>query len=296
MIQISMKVSEEDVVLGMMNQKTGEFTQIDCPGEWRTYKQIESQAKYTANKEKQTFNSDFTWIIFEYGKRLLPEINDKSLVRLIYLSTICDYDGCLPPKNVIKQKLKLSNKYWSVFIKDMTKNNIIIEKDNCLYLNRDFFVKGNLQGLQKDADHTRLFCNFIRDIYDACDNVQSITQISYLYKLIPFVNRRTNIVCYNPKEQDPEKVYPITLGEFCDMIGYSRKNARRLVSDLLSLKCNGQNLIGFFVTNLNQTSWKIIVNPHIYYGGQNDKIYKEQIALLTDYNPPEAFDVNNTKL
>lgn len=178
----------------------------------------------------------------------------------------------------------------------MIKNNIIIEKDNCLYLNRDFFVKGNLQGLQKDADHTRLFCNFIRDIYDACDNVQSITQISYLYKLIPFVNRRTNIVCYNPKEQDPEKVYPITLGEFCDMIGYSRKNARRLVSDLLSLKCNGQNLIGFFVTNLNQTSWKIIVNPRIYYGGQNDKIYKEQIALLTDYNPQEALEVNNTKL
>lgn len=286
----------EDVVLGTLNQETGEFTQIDGPGEWRTYKQLESQAKYTANKEKQTFNSDFTWIIFEYGKRLLPEINDKSLVRLIYLSTICDYDGCLPPKNVIKQKLKLSNKYWSVFIKDMIKNNIIIEKDNCLYLNRDFFVKGNLQGLQKDADHTRLFCNFIRDIYDACDNVQSITQISYLYKLIPFVNRRTNIVCYNPKEQDPEKVYPITLGEFCDMIGYSRKNARRLVSDLLSLKCNGQNLIGFFVTNLNQTSWKIIVNPHIYYGGQNDKIYKEQIALLTDYNPQEALEVNNTKL
>lgn len=78
----------EDVVLGTLNQETGEFTQIDGPGEWRTYKQLESQAKYTANKEKQTFNSDFTWIIFEYGKRLLPEINNKSLVRLIYLSTI----------------------------------------------------------------------------------------------------------------------------------------------------------------------------------------------------------------
>ena len=280
--------------LVLLDDDTGEIK--DFIGEYRTQEQIEAQAKYVVNKEKQTFNSDFTWIVFEYGKELLPNIKDQSLVRLIYLSTICDYDGVLPPKSVIKKKLKLSYKYWSYFFKEMRSNNLILEDEEtgALCLNKDFFIKGSLKEMSDKRDCTRLFCNFIQDVYDACDNIKSINQISYLYKLIPFVNRRTNIVCYNPKEQDPEKVYPITLGEFCDMIGYSRKNARRLVSDLLSLKCNGQNLIGFFVTNLNQTSWKIIVNPHIYYGGQNDKIYKEQIALLTDYNPQEAFDVNNT--
>ena len=280
--------------LVLLDDDTGEIK--DFIGEYRTQEQIEAQAKYVVNKEKQTFNSDFTWIVFEYGKELLPNIKDQSLVRLIYLSTICDYDGVLPPKSVIKKKLKLSDKYWSYFFKEMRSNNLIFEDEEtgALCLNKDFFIKGSLKEMSDKRDCTRLFCNFIQDVYDACDNIKSINQISYLYKLIPFVNRRTNIVCYNPKEQDPEKVYPITLGEFCDMIGYSRKNARRLVSDLLSLKCNGQNLIGFFVTNLNQTSWKIIVNPHIYYGGQNDKIYKEQIALLTDYNPQEAFDVNNT--
>ena len=280
--------------LVLLDDDTGEIK--DFIGEYRTQEQIEAQTKYVVNKEKQTFNSDFTWIVFEYGKELLPNIKDQSLVRLIYLSTICDYDGVLPPKSVIKKKLKLSDKYWSYFFKEMRSNNLILEDEEtgALCLNKDFFIKGSLKDMSDKRDCTRLFCNFIQDVYDACDNIKSINQISYLYKLIPFVNRRTNIVCYNPKEQDPEKVYPITLGEFCDMIGYSRKNARRLVSDLLSLKCNGQNLIGFFVTNLNQTSWKIIVNPHIYYGGQNDKIYKEQIALLTDYNPQEAFDVNNT--
>lgn len=280
--------------LVLLDDDTGEIK--DFIGEYRTQEQIEAQTKYVVNKEKQTFNSDFTWIVFEYGKELLPNIKDQSLVRLIYLSTICDYDGVLPPKSVIKKKLKLSDKYWSYFFKEMRSNNLILEDEEtgALCLNKDFFIKGSLKEMSDKRDCTRLFCNFIQDVYDACDNIKSINQISYLYKLIPFVNRRTNIVCYNPKEQDPEKVYPITLGEFCDMIGYSRKNARRLVSDLLSLKCNGQNLIGFFVTNLNQTSWKIIVNPHIYYGGQNDKIYKEQIALLTDYNPQEALDVSNT--
>ena len=280
--------------LVLLDDDTGEIK--DFIGEYRTQEQIEAQTKYVVNKEKQTFNSDFTWIVFEYGKELLPNIKDQSLVRLIYLSTICDYDGVLPPKSVIKKKLKLSDKYWSYFFMELRSNNLILEDEEtgALCLNKDFFIKGSLKEMSDKRDCTRLFCNFIQDVYDACDNIKSINQISYLYKLIPFVNRRTNIVCYNPKEQDPEKVYPITLGEFCDMIGYSRKNARRLVSDLLSLKCNGQNLIGFFVTNLNQTSWKIIVNPHIYYGGQNDKIYKEQIALLTDYNPQEAFNVNNT--
>lgn len=280
--------------LVLLDDDTGEIK--DFIGEYRTQEQIEAQTRYLANKEQQIFNLDFTWIIFEYGKELFPNIKDQSLVKLIYLSTMCSYDGGLPPKSIIKQKLKLSNKYWSAFIKEMTKNDIIVEEDNCLRLNKKFFTKGSLQGAQKDMGYTRLFCNFIKDVYEACDDIKSINQIVYLYKLIPFVNRRSNIVCYNPKEQDPEKIYPITLGEFCDMVGYSRKNARRLVSDLLSLKCNGQNLIGFFVTDLNQTSWKIVVNPRIYYGGQNDKLYKEQITLLTDYNPQEALEANNTKL
>ncbi len=288
----------EDKVLGVLNQETGEFTQLEGPGEWKTYKQIESQAKYISNKNKQTFNLDFTWIVFEYGKELFPNIKDQSLVRLIYLSTLCDYDGMLPPKSIIKKKLKLSDKYWSMFFKEMTSNNIILENEEngTLSLNKDFFIKGSIKEFSDRYDYTRLFCDFIQIIYDKCDNIKSINQIAYLYKLIPFVNRRTNIVCFNPNEQDPEKVSPITLGDFCDMIGYSRKNARRLVNDLLSLKCNGQNLIGFFVTNLNQTTWKIIVNPRIYYGGQNDKIYKEQIALLTNYKPQDACTLDNTKL
>ena len=95
--------------LVLLDDDTGEIK--DFIGEYRTQEQIEAQTRYLANKERQTFNSDFTWIIFEYGKKLLPEIKDKSLVRLIYLSTIFDYDGCLPPKNIIQQKLKLSNKY-----------------------------------------------------------------------------------------------------------------------------------------------------------------------------------------
>lgn len=281
-----------------LDTDTGEMVRLEGNGEWRTYKQIEAQSKYESQKDKQTFNFEFTWIIFEYGKELFPNIGEKNLARLIYLSTFCDYDGILPPKTVMKNKLKLSNKYWSIFFKEMLANNIILEneKNGTLSLNKEFFVKGSLQETKNSNAYTRLFCNFIRDIYEKCDNVTSITQIAYLYKLIPFVNRRTNIVCFNPNEQDPEKVSPITLGDFCDMIGYSRKNARRLVNDLLSLKCNGQNLIGFFVTNLNQTTWKIIVNPRIYYGGQNDKIYKEQIALLTNYKPQDACTLDNTKL
>lgn len=278
----------------LIDEETGEVE--DFYGEYKTIKQIEAQSKYKANKQRQTFNVDFTWILFKYGEELFPEVAERDLTRLIYLSTFCDYTGKLPPKRTLKLKLKLSDKYWSIFLKNMKDNNIVIEDESsrALYLNKDFFIKGDLTASEEQQAHTRLFCNFIRDVYESCDDVKSISQIAYLYRLIPFVNRRTNMVCYNPEEQDPEKVYPITLGEFCDMVGYNKKNARRLAKDLLSLKCNGQNLIGFFVTDLNQSTWKIIVNPRMYYGGQNDKIYKEQVALLIDYNPQEALDVNNT--
>ena len=271
-----------------LDRDTGEIE--PAYGEFRSMEQIQASAKYRANEKRQKFESDFTWIIFEYGKELFPNLKEKHLTRLIYLSTFCDYNGMLPPKKVLKDKLDLSNKYWSEFMKEMKEREIIIEQDGQIYLSQKFFAKGSLETTHS---HTRLFNKFIRDIYEKCDNIKTLNQIAYLYRLIPFVNRRTNMVCSNPNEQDPERVHPITLGEFCDMVGYDKKNARRLAADLLELKCNGQNLIGSFVTNLNQTTWKIIVNPRIYYGGENDNIYKQQLELLMKYNQDDA---NNTKL
>ena len=52
--------------LVLLDDDTGEIK--DFIGEYRTQEQIEAQTKYIVNKEKQTFNSDFTWIVFEYGK------------------------------------------------------------------------------------------------------------------------------------------------------------------------------------------------------------------------------------
>ncbi len=244
------------------------------------------------------FYCDFSWMFFKYGEKLLPNIKKSHLVRLIYLATLVDYNGRLPPTNIIKSKLKLSSKYWSEFLRSMMDNDVVFEDklEKCLCLNKDYFAKGSLQETNNNFDCTRLYCSFIKKIYESYHDEKAFVQISYLYRLIPFINRKTNIVCKNPEEQNPDKIQLITLTEFCDIIGYNKSNAKRLVKDLSALEYDGQSLIRFIKSSLSKSTWKIIVNPRMYYGGQNDKIYKEQVALLTDYNPQEAFDVNNTKL
>lgn len=52
--------------LVLLDDDTGEIK--DFIGEYRTQEQIEAQTRYVVNKEKQIFNSDFTWIVLNMEK------------------------------------------------------------------------------------------------------------------------------------------------------------------------------------------------------------------------------------
>ena len=55
------------------------------------------------------------------------------------------------------------------------------------------------------------------------------TNLGYIFKLIPYVNCEYNIICHNPLEKDLDLIEPMTVGEFCEAIGYDKTNASRLI-------------------------------------------------------------------
>lgn len=50
------------------------------------------------------------------------------------------------------------------------------------------------------------------------------------------MNREWNIACKNPEERDYDAIRYLRLGEFADMVGYSRDNAKRLAKELNSVR------------------------------------------------------------
>ena len=251
----------------------------------RRKKQIEyARIAYDAKK-----NGNFVWLLFNYGKDLFPNISAANLTRLMYAATFCDADGRIMSKQSLRDQMKLNRARWSEFWKEMIDNDILYEKDNMVYVRQEFVAKGSID---TNKNYTRLFCEYVQQLYEGCDSSSAHKQLSYIFKIIPFINRRTNTVCLNPLEQNEHNVQPMRLGDFCDAVGYDRKNARRLAKELLDIRINGELAVGFFVSSMDEKTWLLVANPKLYFGGKYDPLFQKYRNLFIE----EAKNYNNSQL
>ena len=242
----------------------------------RRKKQIEyASIAYNAKNN----NGNFVWLLFNYGKDLFPNISAANLTRLMYAATFCNSDGGIMSKQSLRSQMNLNRPRWSEFWKEMTENNVLYEKDGMVYVRQEFVAKGSID---TNKNYTRLFCEYVQQLYEGCDSVNAHKQLSYIFKIIPFINRRTNTVCMNPTEQNEQNIQPMRLGDFCDAIGYERKNARRLAKELLDIRINGELAIGFFISSMDEKTWLLVVNPKLYFGGKYDPLFQKYRNLFIE--------------
>lgn len=208
----------------------------------------------------------FIWIMFRYGEQLFPGMQPANLTRLIYAATFCDGNGRLIPKSDLRKQMKLSKDAWCSFWNDMKERNIFYIKDGCVYLDTSHFTKWSINP-NINQNFTRLYCNCVRNLYDSCTRATDHKKMSYIFKIIPFVNRKFNIVCKNPWETDKTKLNPMSVGDFCETLGLDRSHARRVLKDLLDVKVNGVPVMYFAGNSLKEETWKLFICPNMYYGG-----------------------------
>lgn len=242
----------------------------------RRKKQIEyASISYNAKNN----NGNFVWLLFNYGKDLFPNISAANLTRLMYAATFCNSDGSIMSKQLLRSQMNLNRPRWSEFWKEMTESDVLYEKDNMVYVRQEFVAKGTID---TNKNYTRLFCEYVQRLYEGCDSSNAHKQLSYIFKIIPFINRRTNTVCMNPMEQNEQNIQPMRLGDFCDAIGYERKNARRLAKELLNIRINGELAVGFFVSSMDEKTWLLVVNPKLYFGGKYDPLFHKYRNLFIE--------------
>lgn len=271
---MSKRYYEEDLDTGELVPVTDRIVVLQDGDEVRRKKQIEHcQRTFKARND----NGNFVWLLFKYRENLFPDVSAANLTRLMYVATFCNKDGSIMEKTELRQKMNLNRTRWSEFWNEMIENDVLYEQDGIVYVNPKFIVNGKLK---TDNNYTRLFCEYIQQLYEGCGSANAHKQLSYIFKIIPFVNRRTNTVCLNPTEQDTDKIQTMRLGDFCEIVGYDKKNARRLANELLNIRINGELAIGFFVTNLDEKTWQLVVNPKLYFGGKYDLLFQKYRELF----------------
>ena len=221
---------------------------------------------------------NFVWCIYPLKKEFFSNVKGGYIAKIMLIATYVRDNGCLMDchRNAltytqIKDITKLSPSKFSEFWNYLLDNKIVSHKENGFYINDSFFMRGSISNrkvgslLDDQVYITRIFIHKMREMYQNCKPRMHST-LSYLFKLIPYMNRKYNIVCHNPLEENLSKIKPLTPDEICDVIGYSRLNFSRLIKTLSEIRISVRHLTQPIIKYVDEIKGAV-VNPYLIYSG-----------------------------
>lgn len=223
-------------------------------------------------------NDPFTFIKKELSFKGVPPA---MITRLIYLSSYMQYDGnklMLSTRKAMTRKdlasvLGISPRNAVNFWSSLSPDFIAEDGTGALVLNEEIFKRGRrVHGDRVPCE--RIFQNGVRRLYEAA-NGKYHKQMGYLFELLPYINIEYNVLCWNSYEKDIHNIKPLSLADFCELVGYSHDNIDKLkkiysgirfpVGDREELFCK------LVYDGIHSNRAKICINPRILYSGTRPK-------------------------
>lgn len=207
---------------------------------------------------------------FSYYNKMLNILKPQYLTRALYLCSYMNYDNLLVGGKTHHKPIKESDlaRIWNIGKTEMfeTKKELIslgvliVNENGTLSIGENFCKKGELMKKNKE-EKVRIFNDAIREIYEKAKSTEH-RKIALLYKMLPYINLKWNMVCTNIDEEIKDLVEPIDVKTLCKLLGQS--NVTRFKKDLLSLTVNGRPVV-LIASVMNKSV--ILINPAIYYKG-----------------------------
>lgn len=232
----------------------------------------------------------------EYGnfihtryESLLEKINydTATAFRFIYLCSFMDYDtGYVIWKN---RKIKndslidlfnVSKNTISKIKNDLYGNDLIhTDINGYILINTEYSYRGSIV---KDSDYkkqcTRIFNNSIQELYEKSNDSKEHKLLGKFILLLPYINIWHNIICLNPKEKKIEKLILPNATQLDDILKAGARNSAKTINELFKITVGGEKTI-LMVTDKYSVKM-YLVNPRIYYGGNNVNELKETMGYF----------------
>lgn len=256
-------------------------------------KKIEKENAMKEHIQKNE-GGDFVHLLFKYNESIFKKLEKRCggnkanihIIRFILLIMHLNFNNNLYDDD--RNRIKKGNlgKIWD------TKNNRksvyetfnILKEEGFIYETEEGYIMINKEIAQKgkvikadDIAFTRLISKNIKEMYMNTD-AKSRKQLANLFRIIPFINFKHNILCENPTEIDYEKIIPLTWSDLARMCDYDeKKQLARFKKDLFNITVDGYDAIGEFKS---KNVYKIVINPKVYYGGNNIEDVQSLYALF----------------
>lgn len=185
----------------------------------------------------------FTKFLYEPGVPLDMGLSGGAMARIFYLSTFIGYDGMLTKltapdsprlvKEDCRKLIGMDYDAFSLFWKEAIAADMLSVRDNAIWLNSKFFMRGKTP---KKQVFMRIGHEGMRSLFESCDNARQHRLISYILKLIPMINVKYGVICKNPTESNKSLVRPLRQGDLAEVIGCDRDNISRTTKNLLAIR------------------------------------------------------------
>lgn len=239
---------------------------------------------------------DFYWTLFDSKEEYYPDVSDSMLAKIVYLVTFMDYetnllvmqDSPTSPKRPMLKKdvakvIKLHRCKFSRFWEELLATEIITEEPDGKLRVCSRFCKGNLA--KKNMAAMKVFTHAVRYMYENID-VRSHQYISYLFRLIPYINLRYNVFCENPLETEKSEIVRMTAKDMCRIMGLDDTQVMRFVKTLFKLsfvdKNGDERSVIKLVTDRKNTEVRtfVLINPQFYAGYMSKT---EMLGVLDEF-------------
>ncbi|MGL4450625.1 MAG: hypothetical protein ACRDDY_02350 [Clostridium sp.] len=233
-------------------------------------------------------NSEIGGFTFMFYEKLihLKNVTDANKMRFLYLSTFVNYENFIVKRvgtkdikcnrKDLEELCKIKKRTFNSAIKEIIESGLIEEVEGEAFrVNSEYIKKGGLSKSEKNEEFTRLFNDYLRNVY-VNTVVSSHKQLFYFFVLLPNIHNETNILCKDAS-CEVDNISPLTTKEMAFKIGYDVTNSSKLWRELRELfifdeRSDFRSVFGKFDCKYGKDS--IIINPRLYYKGNSEDVYK----------------------
>lgn len=244
--------------------------------DWEMRKEREAKAEYQKKIGRELGN-----FVFVVKTDVFSLFKPQSVARLIYLST-CLKDktekfirkgknrgqACFIRRKDLSEVLHIAKSTAFDFLHEVMGTFIEEDADGSLVAKNGFAMSGQSG---KGIPYTRVYKGAVKRLYEGTPSTKH-KYIGYIFKMLPYLNVKWNILCWNTTCEDLYEINPMTMREFCDEIGYDMSQAaklRKVYSEILFAVNDHRERLCTFIPSDDGTGMRIFVNPHIVYSGND---------------------------
>lgn len=279
-----------------MDIDTGEIRDMICEGDTISHTTQEDKLRRAERRRKKASRDEygaFTKFFYSSGMRLDFGISDASLARLFYLCTFGDYAGVLVrndsnPRALAKRDcrslLDINDDVFYDFWNEVTKKGLLVCKDQKIILNSQYFVRSKTS---RGSQFVRLGHEGVRALYTSCEDSRKHKLISYIFDMIPLMNRSYGVLCENPDEKFHDHVRPATLDTLSAMVRYKKSNIGRIMQSLTDLRLQFRSqkdvpALYEIPKGIYGGKKAYIINPRICCAASSHMAIENEIATYSD--------------